>query len=120
MPLSTSGWIFRFVDFASLCSRAQVFSDFHRDLIQVSIDIDVRKSEHLKAFRLQKLRPRRIVVLLLIVESPVQFDDQSPFEADKVDDIRADWMLPAEFATLELPIPEQLPKSSFRFREVSA
>jgi hypothetical protein len=50
-----------------------------------------------------------VFVLLFGVLSAIEFDYQLRFKAKKVGDIRADWLLPPEFATGNLPISEAAP-----------
>jgi len=47
------------------------------------------------------------------VLSAVAFDDQSPIDADEVDNVWCNWILPPELKALELPASQTLPEFSF-------
>jgi hypothetical protein len=50
----------------------------------------------------------------------IEFYDQLPLEADEVDDIGADWLLPPEVAAVELLCGQAAPRQAFERRRFSA
>jgi hypothetical protein len=49
------------------------------------------------------------------VNTTIDLDDQTQFRTIKVDDERPDHLLPTEFEAQNLPIPQDLPSTVFRF-----
>lgn len=69
------------------------------------IHLNVSKPHHIEPSGLQKLGARFIVGLMFVVDSSVQFDYQSRFQAHKVCYERTYRVLTPEFKSSKLSVP---------------
>ncbi len=78
----------------------------------------VPKSEHAETSRLQYLRAILVILCPLSMLSPIYLDDQSIFQADKIEDIITEWMLTTKFQTVNFATSQIIPQSVFRLGHV--
>ena len=81
----------------------------------------IPKSQDTEALGLQPTGSLGVVLpgVCLVVLAPVEFDDQSAIEANEIDDVVAEWDLPAEFEVLKTPITEACPDETLGLRQVA-
>jgi hypothetical protein len=80
--------------------------------VVVFIELVIPKANHVKASRAQPLGSPHVVLcgVRFTMLRSIEFEDEFAIEADKVDDVRADGRLAAEFVTLELLGAQQSPE----------
>ena len=83
-------------------------------------DIAVPIPQDKKALRLEPSRPCLVTFFLLTVKRAIKFDDQSPFQADKVSDKVANRNLTSESTSFELAPTQSVPETALVDRRVVA
>ena len=80
-------------------------------MFRVGLDLGVRYADDLEAQFLQEELSFAVVDLLfwVVVDCAVDFEDESEFRAKEVGDVRADWVLAAEFEAVERSVAQVLP-----------
>jgi hypothetical protein len=78
------------------------FADRVQDSVDLTKDLPITKADDLKAARFQEIGPREIGLLSRwrAVLAPIEFDNQSMFQADEIREIRAERNLPSKVAPL--------------------
>ncbi len=82
------------------------------NLVQAVQHFIIPEPDHPEALRLKKTRPFRIRLGIRMLPT-VNLNNQTPFQAEKVDNIGADDMLTPELAVRHLPAPEAAPDFTF-------
>ena len=73
----------------------------------------IPKPQHMKASAIQPSTPLAIIFTLHLMLPAINFNDQLLFKAHKIDDVSANWRLPAEFMTEKFPSSDGLPELAF-------
>ncbi len=76
--------------------NANLAGNRDRNSFHVGQDFLVAKSNHLPAFRFQEGLSLAVVLLLKIVVSAIELDEDVSFDTGKVDEVRPDRMLTAK------------------------
>ena len=79
--------------------------DCRQDHRSLPIDFNITKSYYSETIRLEKSCTSFVISITLVMESPIQFDDQSWIQAGKIGYVWTDRMLPSKFEPGELSIP---------------
>jgi hypothetical protein len=95
------GWAFR-----------QNRSNRFQNARQIPIDIAIPKSQHAEAFRRKLVVTANIarMVLIEIVLTAINLDDEMMFHANEIDDVSLAWRLPAEVEPARPPRAEVNPE----------
>lgn len=84
--------------------------DCRQDVSQIRPDLVIRESQDSKPARLKPLVAIAVVSRGQGVMYAISLDDQSVFEAYKVNDVFAEWKLASELQSLESSAPQDGPK----------
>ena len=89
---------------------------------EIVVQFRVPESHHLETFFFEKPRSCRIIgqSSWLRVLAAVEFNDQVPFETNKIDNIDSDRLLAAKFVRVEAAIPKREPELAFDLRLFAA
>jgi hypothetical protein len=86
-----------------------VFSDQQdrrTNAIKIGQDVVVPEADHLEAL---SFKPSGSVRRIVGVLCSVDFDDQPPFETDKIDDVTPDLLLSSKFHPMQAPVAQGTP-----------
>ncbi len=87
----------------------QVFVNDHKDIRERGFDSASGDSDDTVPGRFEHSLPLLVVLTLRVMNSAVNLNDQSMFRAEEVHDEWPDCLLPTEFRSVLLPIPQRLP-----------
>ena len=88
---------------------AQILQNVLHDTVCILKRLIVPDTDDTKASRFQICGTPLVSFLLNIVLSAIDLDDQSPLDAQEIDDVRTDRGLMAKFASVELPASKLQP-----------
>ncbi len=80
----------------------------------------VPEPQNTKTSCLQFLHAILVILCPLSMLGTIYFDDQSVFQADKIEDVITKWVLTAELQTTNLTTTQKMPQNHFRIRQVTA
>jgi hypothetical protein len=90
--------------------------DFTADSSEVGVDAIDREAQDGVAETPEAVVPFSIVLALLLVNLPVDLDDETVSGTREIDNVGADRMLPTKLPALKPMIPEYLPETPFGWR----
>ncbi len=106
-----------------ICRQWTRASQHSQDYLQHALgpgqNIVVPEPDHLPTFIFEPSRPPGIVRAAGMLAA-VEFNDHASLDAGKISDKRAEWMLAAEFVTVQLPIADQRPKTLLGIGHIGA
>jgi hypothetical protein len=83
--------------------------------IDIAHHFEVPESQHPTSIRPKERAAAFVLPFLLRVLRTIDFNNQGRFKAYEVDEVGANWVLPAELETIELPLAQPRPQLLFGF-----
>lgn len=93
--------------------------DHFDDAVRIFQAVIVPETQQSVALRLKDLRTRSILFELFVVLSPVDFDDESRLEAEKIHNIGSNRRLPTKSMAVDLLAAQSRPQSPFGLRQIA-
>ena len=94
-------------------AASQDSQDILQHIVGILQEHGVPMSDHPKPLRFKIGRAFPIVFTMEAMLATIQFDDQPLFEADEIDDVMPDRVLPLEFAPAETAATDSTPELGF-------